>query len=104
MDSDWNLLERYAARRDQAAFAELVARYVNLVYGTARRMLGGADKDAEDVVQAVFFLLWQRVGRIRPKGALATWLFRATRYCCANVKKEERRRKEREQEVGMQRH
>src|ERR1035437_5466242 len=101
MLSDWALLDRYAKDGNQQAFAELVERHVNVVYGAARRILGGPGKGEQDVVQAVFLLLSERAGRIKRQTAMAAWLFRATDYCCRNVKKEEMRREKREREVAM---
>jgi hypothetical protein len=46
--TDAELLARFAAIRDEAAFAELVTRHGGLVRGTARRYLGDAHA-AEDV-------------------------------------------------------
>ena len=97
--SDWQLLDAFAHTRDQAAFAQLVERHIGLVHGTARRTLGHASPHLDDVVQAVFLLLSQKARRIPRRGALPGWLFRATRFCCANVLKTERRRKLREREV-----
>ena len=104
MDGDGQLLERWVRGRDQGSFRELVGRHVDLVYGAARRMLGGPGREAEDVTQAVFLLLAQKAARIpagRGHGALAGWLYRTTQYCCANVRKEEGRRKKREREAAM---
>jgi RNA polymerase sigma factor (sigma-70 family) len=102
MNNDWALLEAYATRRDEAAFQDLVRRHVDVVYGAARRMLGGPGEEAEDVTQAVFLLLARKAGGIRRNGALVGWLFRVTWYCCANVRKSEGRRRRREKEVAVQ--
>ena len=39
MLTDTELLRRYAGDRSEAAFGELVARHVNLVYSTALRLV-----------------------------------------------------------------
>ena len=104
MDGDGELLERWVRGRDEGAFGELVGRHVDMVYGAARRMLGGPGREAEDVAQAVFLLLSQKAARILARGGgggLVGWLYRATRFCCANVRKEEGRRKNREREAAM---
>lgn len=53
MNDDAVLLHRYAAERDESAFAELVQRHLPLVYGAALRQLNGATHRAEEVTQAV---------------------------------------------------
>ena len=72
---------RFAADRDEAAFAELVRRHGPLVRGVARRRLADAH-EADDVAQATFLNLAHRAGRVggRP---LAPWLFTvAHRLAC----------------------
>ncbi|AWM36288.1 ECF RNA polymerase sigma factor SigE [Gemmata obscuriglobus] len=57
--TDAELLARFAADRDEAAFAELVVRHGRLVRGTARRCLGDVHA-TEDVCQATFLVLAQK--------------------------------------------
>jgi DNA-directed RNA polymerase specialized sigma24 family protein len=52
---DAELLREYVTSGSDVAFAELVDRYVDFVYSTARRQLGNAQL-AEEVAQAVFSL------------------------------------------------
>jgi hypothetical protein len=50
MTEHQTLLAQYATNGSEEAFGELVARYVNLVYSTAVRLLDGDTHRAEDVV------------------------------------------------------
>jgi cobalt-zinc-cadmium efflux system membrane fusion protein len=73
--TDAQLLERFVADRDEAAFEVLVWRHAALVWQAARRLLPRPE-DAEDVFQATFLALARKAGAIRRPGALAGWLYR----------------------------
>src|SRR5262245_40346420 len=95
-DDDNRLLDRYIRARDERAFAELVRRYVDLVYSAAARRLGDRHA-ADDVTQAVFMILARRPAAARGSGgALSAWLLTAVRYAAANAVKIERRRRRHE--------
>ena len=72
--SDANLLLA-SARRDAAAFAELVSRYYKPVYRMVWRMMNG-NIETEDVAQEAFVKLWQNPSQIREAKALKGWLMR----------------------------
>jgi RNA polymerase sigma-70 factor (ECF subfamily) len=59
---------------DERALAEVYDRYVGLVFGMARRVLGDESK-AEDVTQEVFVYVWEQPHRFDPsRGTLRSWL------------------------------
>ncbi|HEX5219304.1 MAG TPA: sigma-70 family RNA polymerase sigma factor [Verrucomicrobiae bacterium] len=99
MDDDRQLLRRYAADGSEAAFGELVARHVNLVYSAALRRTGGDAHLAQDVAQLVFTDLARKARTLPENVVLAGWLHRATRYAAAQLLRTERRRAAREQEA-----
>jgi RNA polymerase sigma factor (sigma-70 family) len=71
--SDRDLLDRFAAGRDEAAFAALVHRHGGLVLGVCRRLLGDAH-EAEDVFQATFLVLASKAASLRRREAVAGFL------------------------------
>jgi RNA polymerase sigma factor (sigma-70 family) len=87
------LLRTYAAGGDAAAFAELVRRYADLVYATARRVTGNSAA-AEDVAQDCFLALATHSAGIR--GSVAAWLHRTTLNRSLEMLRSERARKQRE--------
>ena len=98
---DQQLLREFAELGSEAAFAALVARYVNLVYSTALRF-SRQPQHAEEITQAVFIILARKAGNLPRGTVLSGWLYQTARLTAANVVKTEFRRQRREQEVSMQ--
>jgi len=98
---DIRLLKQYADENSEAAFAELVARYVNLVYSAALRSTGNAHA-AEEITQAVFIILARKAKSFGGKALLSGWLYQTARLTAANYLRGEIRRQNREQEAYMQ--
>jgi RNA polymerase sigma factor (sigma-70 family) len=96
--TDQQLLRDYAGQRDEAAFAELVRRHVDLVYSAALRMVRDAHL-AEDVTQGVFAALAQNASQLADRAVLAGWLHRTAQNIAANLVRSEVRRRAREQEA-----
>ena len=70
---DGVLLERFATRNDEAAFAALVAQHGPMVLGVCRRIVRD-EHDVEDAFQATFLVLVQRANSIKDPGRLGPWL------------------------------
>jgi RNA polymerase sigma factor (sigma-70 family) len=99
--NDHELLAEFARNESEAAFATLVARYVNLVYSAALRFTGNPHH-AEEITQAVFIVLARKAGKLSSRIVLSGWLYQTARLTAANFVKGEIRRERREQEVYMQ--
>jgi RNA polymerase sigma factor (sigma-70 family) len=72
---DADLLARFHAGRDEAAFELLLYRHGPLVWAACRRQLSNP-QDAEDAFQAAFLALARRPGAIRRGQSVPAWLHR----------------------------
>src|SRR6266536_3101555 len=99
MTDSQNLLAEFVQTGSDAAFRELVTRYVDLVYSTALRLVEGDTHRAEDVAQTVFVDL-ARMARTLPNDVrLGGWLHRHTCFVAAKTMRGERRRQSRERQA-----
>jgi RNA polymerase sigma factor (sigma-70 family) len=73
--SDGQLLQRFAAGHDEAAFAALVERHGPMVLAVCRRALNDWH-DAADAFQATFLVLVRKAGTLSRPELLGNWLYR----------------------------
>jgi RNA polymerase sigma-70 factor (ECF subfamily) len=71
---DKELVERFVQRGDEEAFRQLFRRHSPRLYALARRLTGGDDADAEDIVQDTWLRASRQLGRFEWRSALTTWL------------------------------
>jgi hypothetical protein len=72
--TDRQLLERYAATKEEVAFETLVRRHGPMILGACRRVLGNVP-DAEDAFQATFLVLAQKSGSVWWRQSVGSWLY-----------------------------
>src|SRR5471030_3195974 len=99
MADDSVLLQRFVADRDEEAFAELVRRYLNLVYFAALRQVGGDAHRAEDVAQTVFTDLARKARSLTGRATLTGWLHTSTRFAAAKLRRADFSRQDRKSVV-----
>src|SRR5437764_874199 len=93
--TDRQLLQRFAAGRDQAAFAALVRRHGGLVLGVCWRVLRDAD-DAEDASQATFLVLARKAASLPWRDSIAGWLYEVAHRVARKARAERARRRAQE--------
>lgn len=99
MTEDAELLRRYSEEDSQEAFAALVRRHLDLVYGVALRKLGGDVHLAADVTQEIFTALARKASLLQRHPTLVGWLFTSTHFAATQVVRTESRRRAREQKA-----
>jgi RNA polymerase sigma-70 factor (ECF subfamily) len=71
---DQALAQALLLRGDENAFRELYTRHTPRLYQLVLRIMGGAEHDAEDVVQETWIRATEALGGFRWEAAFATWL------------------------------
>jgi RNA polymerase sigma factor (sigma-70 family) len=92
-------LREYRKNRCEVAFAELVSRYIDLVYSVALRRVSGDVHLARDVVQTVFTDLARKAPSLPDDVMLGGWLHRHTNFVASTLCRCDSRRKAREREA-----
>src|SRR5882672_6929081 len=99
MTDTQKLLADYAVHGSEAAFRELTARYLDLVFSTAVRLVGGDTHLAEDVTQTVFVDLARLAKNLSGEVRLGGWLHRHAYFVAIRTLRGERRRQARERQA-----
>jgi RNA polymerase sigma factor (sigma-70 family) len=86
------LLERFAADRDEASFTALVTLHGPMVLGVCRRALPDRD-DVDDAFQATFLVLARKAGSIRQPDLLGPWLHGVARRVATRMRSRAARRR-----------
>ncbi len=94
--SDRELLDRYIASHDEAAFRWLVERYLPLVHGVTLRVTCNGEL-ARDASQSTMIRLAERAALVPRQASLGAWLHRVSRDFAVDLVRREQRRKKREQ-------
>src|ERR1700687_5807694 len=81
------LLQDFAARRDESAFAVLVRRHGPMVLGVCRRILRH-EHDAEDAFQGTFLLLARKATAVRWQESVDSWLYEVASRIALKAKPE----------------
>jgi RNA polymerase sigma factor (sigma-70 family) len=96
--SDRELLERFAACRDESAFAALVRRHGLLVWRVSFCVLRQV-QDAEDAFQATFLVLARKASALRWGESVSGWLHEAAYRIAMKARAEAIRRCERQRQL-----
>jgi DNA-directed RNA polymerase specialized sigma24 family protein len=96
---DGQLLDRFLARGDGAAFAALVERHGPMVLGICRSVLRNPD-DAEDAFQATFLVQVCKGWSIRGQETLGGWLRQVAHRVAIQAGEEAIGRRARERRAG----
>jgi RNA polymerase sigma factor (sigma-70 family) len=101
MTQSQQLLAQYIQNGSEDAFRELVARYINLVYSTALRVVEGDTPLAEDVTQTVFLRLSRNARKLSHEPLLGGWLHTVACHTASKCLRQERRRQARERQAAL---
>ena len=91
---DTELLARFTANGDSAAFAELVRRHGPLARGVCERVCDRAE--ADDAYQAVLIVLARKAGSLSDPGRLGPWIYGVAVRCAMRARRSTRLRRWRE--------
>src|SRR5581483_5894851 len=93
--ADGELLERFALRRDPAAFEVLLGRHGPMVWSVCRGLVSDLH-GAEDAFQATFLVLVRKARSIRRGDQLGNWLYGVAHRVALRARAHSYRRQARE--------
>src|SRR5579884_495396 len=85
--SDADLLRRFVAERDEAAFELLLWRHAAMVLRVCRQVLRD-EPTAEDAFQATFLVFVRKAGSISRRESLGGWLYRVAYHIALKARKQ----------------
>ena len=90
--TDKELVRKIVDKKDTLLFGELYDRYAQLVYN---KCLGfsKSEKEAEDLTQDVFLMLFVKLGSYKGISKFSTWLYSFTYNFCVNYVNRDKERK-----------
>ncbi|AWB43006.1 RNA polymerase subunit sigma [Paenibacillus sp. CAA11] len=74
LTDDYSIIEQVLGG-DKQAYAEIVQRYQNKLYGLFRRM-GSSEADAEDLTQETLVKAYRKLASHRPDRSFAGWIYK----------------------------
>jgi RNA polymerase sigma-70 factor (ECF subfamily) len=86
--SDLELIEEFRSGNHEG-FNEIVRRYQERIYWTARRVMG-SHEDADDITQEVFIRAFKGLAAFRGESSVFTWLYRITTNLSLNALRRKR--------------
>ncbi len=96
--SDGQLLARFVAARDEAAFTALLRRHGPMVFAVCRRVLHNLH-DAEDAFQATFLILARKATSVLKRDSVGCWLHAVAYHTALEAAQANQRRRARERQV-----
>ena len=90
--SDEDLVRTIVQKKDSMMFGVLYDRYAKMVYNKCYG-LAKSQKEAEDLTQDIFLMLFVKLGSFKGKSKFSTWLYSFTYNFCVNYVNRDKGRK-----------
>ncbi|MFT5737645.1 MAG: RNA polymerase sigma factor (sigma-70 family) [Maribacter sp.] len=90
--SDEELVKKIVAKKDSMMFGVLYDRYSKMVYNKCYGF-AKSQKEAEDLTQDIFLMIFVKLGSFKGKSKFSTWLYSFTYNFCVNYVNRDKGRK-----------